>query len=309
MTPRISRALLIGLILAMPFAPWCSRLAWAPPPIDMPSAGQNPSPMVEHAREHPRLPRATPAGTRHKLSLGTLFIPEKLAGRKKFPLFIHFHGATWLAEVAAAHDGRWAAIAVNVGSGSAAYAGPFRDSQAFGRLLSSAEAAAGVSFDPIGLTAWSAGYGAIREILKTKEYYDRVQFVLLLDGLHAGYLNGRPGPRESTLTTKDLEVFVRYARDAKAKKKQFIVTHSEIFPGTFASTTETADYLLQQLDLKRRPVLQWGPMRTQQISAAGQGDFRVLGYAGNSAPDHVDLLHALPDFLGMIRLEKPAERQ
>ena len=29
--------------------------------------------------------------------------------------------------------------------------------------------------------------------------------------------------------------------------KRVIITHSEIFPGTFASTTETADYLLAQL--------------------------------------------------------------
>jgi hypothetical protein len=66
------------------------------------------------------------------------------------------------------------------------------------------------------------------------------------------------------------------------------------------STTETADYLLQELKLKREPVLRWGPMGTQIIGEARQGGFHVLSFAGNSAPDHIDLLHALPELLKEI---------
>ena len=47
-------------------------------------------------------------------------------------------------------------------------------------------------------------------------------------------------------------------------------------------------------------VLRWGPMQTQQLSEVRQGGLRVLGYAGNSAPDHVDQLHSLPDYLEWI---------
>jgi hypothetical protein len=80
-----------------------------------------------------------------------------------------------------------------------------------------------------------------------------------------------------------------------------IVTHSEIFPGTYASTTETADYILAQLGLKRRAILKWGPMGVQQLSEARAGKFLLIGYAGNSAPDHVDQLHSLPVFLKWLR--------
>jgi hypothetical protein len=263
--------------------------------------GQNPSPMVEHTRAHPRLKQERPAGRRYALAVGTLFVPEGIKETKTVPLFFHFHGGTWLPEVASARVGKAAVIAVHLGSGSSTYAKPFRDREAFGKLLHEAEQKAGVRFDPVGLTAWSAGYGAVRQILRMPEYYDRVRFVLLLDGLHAGYVRGQPGPRESELVAADLDVFVQFARDAAAGKKRFVVTHSEVFPGTFASTTETADYLLRQLDLRRKPVLRWGPMQTQQLSEAGSGKFRVLGFAGNSAPDHLDQLHALPDFLrGLI---------
>src|SRR5262249_34163977 len=189
--------------------------------------------------------------------------------------------------------------------GSSVYAKAFMDPSSFGRLLDEAEKKAGVRFAPIGLTGWSAGYGAVRAILKVPENYDRVRFVLLLDGLHAGYVSGKPGPRESSLVADDLEVFVKFATDAAAGKKQLIVTHSEVFPGTFASTTETSDYLLQRLGLRRQALLQWGPLKMQQLSEARRGGLIVVGYAGNTAPDHVDQLYALPDFLGWVRLTGP----
>ena len=71
----------------------------------------------------------------------------------------------------------------------------------------------------------------------------------------------------------------------------------EIFPGTFASTTETADWLLNALGLHRTPVLAWGPRGTQQLSEVHSGRFELRGYAGNSAPDHIDQLHGMPEFL------------
>ena len=83
-------------------------------------------------------------------------------------------------------------------------------------------------------------------------------------------------------------------------QKQLIVTHSEVYPGTFASTTEAADHLLGAVGVKRTAVLRWGPAGTQQLSEARKGKLLVAGYAGNSAPDHVDHLHALPDVLAWV---------
>ena len=269
-------------------------LAADPPP----KSNQNPSPMVEHTRAHERLKEERPPGKRIALKIGNLFLPEKLP-EGAVPLFIHFHGGTWLPEVAAAKISA-AVISVQLGSGSSAYGKPFADPKVFAELLKEAEEKSGRKFDVVGLTSWSAGYGATRAILKDPEHYRRINFVLLLDGLHAGYVSGKPGPKESELVAEDLEIFVKFAKDAAAGKKQLLVTHSEIFPGTFASTTETADYLLRQLELKRKPVLQWGPLGTQILSQVTQGRFQLFGFAGNSAPDHVDLLHALPEMLKRI---------
>lgn len=283
---------------------WSCLFVAALSQIAFAQASQNPSPMVEHTRAHPRLKQETPLGRREKLELGALFLPEKLKLKSSVPLFIHFHGGTWLPEVAAAKTGKTAVISIQIGAGSSAYARPFADAKLFSRLIAEAETKAGVKFSPITLTAWSAGYGAVREILKVSEHYARVEKVLLIDGLHASYVGGKPGTgkgQESELETEGLEIFLKFARDAVASRKQMVVTHSEIFPGTFASTTETADWLIDQLGLKRTPVVKWGPMQTQQLSEVRAGKFRLIGFAGNSAPDHVDQLHSLPEYLNWLR--------
>jgi hypothetical protein len=122
--------------------------------------------------------------------------------------------------------------------------------------------------------------------------------VLLLDGMHTSYVPDRTALAEGgALDTTNLAVFAEFARAAVRGEKRFVVTHSEIFPGTFASTTETADWLLGTLGLRRTPVLRWGPRGMQQLSEVRAGRFEMLGFAGNSAPDHVDHLHALPELL------------
>ncbi len=257
--------------------------------------------MVEHTREHPRLQQASPPGLREKLSTGSLFIPAKLQNRKKLALFVHFHGAMWLPEAAAARDGHSAVISIQTGTGSGTYAKQFSDHALFGEILREASEKTGVAFEPITLTAWSAGHGAIREILQVPEYYDRVQRVLLIDGLHTGYTGGKPGPLESSLEPDHLEIFLKFAEDAVAGRKALVITHSEIFPGTFASTTETADWLLAKLGLRRRTMLRPGPMKMQQLSEVRAGKFLLIGYAGNSAPDHVDQFHSLSEFLKLLR--------
>jgi hypothetical protein len=100
-----------------------------------------------------------------------------------------------------------------------------------------------------------------------------------------------------TLDTTNLTALATYARAAMRRESRFLVTHSEIFPGTFASTTETADWLLDAIGVRRRPILRWGPRGLQQLSEARAGQFLLRGYAGNSAPDHIDHFHAMPELL------------
>jgi hypothetical protein len=38
----------------------------------------------------------------------------------------------------------------------------------------------------------------------------------------------------------------------------------------------------------------------QQLSEVRTGRFEMLGFAGNSAPDHVDHFHAMPELLARL---------
>ncbi|MGH7446254.1 MAG: hypothetical protein ACRELT_01750 [Longimicrobiales bacterium] len=221
---------------------------------------------------------------------------------------IHFHGAAWIPHQAVAGLGHNVISAVlNLGAGSSVYDRTFSDPAAFGRLLQSIAAevmavlGAPARVGNVVLTAFSAGHGAVRAILRDTTSFNSVSSVLLLDGMHTSYVpEERVLADSGKLDTRNLHEFRAFARAAMSGSKQFLVTHSEIFPGTFASTTETADWLLDELGLRRTAVLRWGFRGMQQLSEVQAGGFELLGYAGNSAPDHVDHFHALPELLARL---------
>ena len=303
-------ALLITLIL------FASVLA-------IPQTQQSPSPMVDHTRPHPRVAQTETPGRRvdlKSLKGARLFIGPRVNPNQPVPLLIHFHGASWLVEQhVARYLPRVALITVNLGAGSSAYRKPFEQAETFQNLLR--EAGEGLhtqrGWASITLSGFSAGYGAVREILRRPEYFALVNNVLLLDGMHASYSpEGKLLADGGTIQASDVDVFVSFARAAvrgssprvskgvfkkgDAGRKTFVVTHSEIFPGAYASTTECADYLLSQLSLKRESKLAQGPRGMQQLSAVDAGGFHLRGYAGNSAPDHIDFLHAMPAWFGLV---------
>jgi hypothetical protein len=190
-----------------------------------------------------------------------------------------------------------AVVNVYAGEGSLTYATLFADPAKFAKLIAEAESKSGVKFSEIDLGGWSAGCSAEEAILNDPTSYSRITRVLCIDGVHTGYVNGKPGPLESQILTAGLQPWVKFGRDAIAGKKCLIITHSEIFPGTFASTTETADYLLRQWGLKPHAVLKWGPMQTQILSETQAGRLLLVGFAGNSGPDHLDEMESLPEYL------------
>lgn len=258
--------------------------------------------MSDTTRPHPRVAEQIPPGRRTRVGEGTLFIREGLRARDRLPIVVHFHGAPWLVEHLVAAAGLDAALVTfQLGSGSGVYGKGFADAARFGALMDEAAAAAEelmgrpVTWGAVVLSSFSAGYGAVRAILRVPDHYARVSSVILADSLHAAYLDAPAGPRseDPAVDPRDLDVFLRLAEDAAAGRKGLLVTHSEVFPGTYASTTETSDALLRAAGAARRAHLAEGPIGMQQLSDSGRGDLRVLGFAGNSAPDHMDHLYAL----------------
>ncbi len=276
---------------------------------------QFPSPMTEHIRAHERVPDRATAGVHAEVDLGLsrpvmLHVPEGATGLDSVDVLVHFHGAAYVAKHAVASVGRPMVVAVvNLGAGSSAYERPFADPALFPAILQAAGEGAAAASEGAGetnalpirsvtISSWSAGYGAVRAILPV--HGARVDALFLLDGLHTDYVpEGQLLHDGGRLNTAKLEPFLAMAKRAVAGDACMVVTHSAVFPGTYASTTETAAWLASELGLSTMPILEWGPVGMQGTGRAHRGRFRLLSYAGNTAPDHVDHLHGLPEFLGL----------
>lgn len=273
---------------------------------------QYPSPMQENVRRHERVTfNMSPS---HTIVLNgilakpvTIYLPARIRKAKQADLLFHFHGAAPVIAYAVNQlKHTLIAVSVNLGSGSSAYAQPFNNNTVFEKLkqavLDTVMKHLGYTL-PAGktiLSGFSAGYGAIRSVISQPGYFKNIQAVLLLDGLHTSYIPEKKVLADGGLIDSvSLEPFIQFAREAtqQSSGKKFLFTHSEIFPGTFSSTTETARYLLHILNIKTTPVLKWGPLGMQQISEASKGNCSVLGFAGNTAPDHIDHFHGLYYFL------------
>jgi len=218
-------------------------------------------------------------------------------------LLIHFHGAADTIRQALERVGvATTVVVVNQPGLSAAYSAPFReDPGLFNQLL--AEPWRGQSDDtPATLPRWrrvtlscfSAGYGAVREILKTEDGFARVDALVAADSIYAGIEEPAPGAAADTrrVDARDMAGFLAFAEQAAAGSKVFVISHSSQ-PTPYASTTETADYLLGRLGLERTPLEPRPGEEFPQISHARRGGFEVQGFAGASGPAHLFHLRSL----------------
>jgi hypothetical protein len=233
---------------------------------------------------------------RRGLSYGKLLIPStlKLNERGEFDVVFHFHGSEparkeWVQALTGA-----VFVGVDLGNGSGAYHAKFSEPEAFWELLAEVEdlvaARAGAPMAAaryVAISAWSAGYGAIANILRSKRAQRLTDTLILLDGLHAEY-------QGNGLDTAALVPFVQFAQAAAAGRKLMYLTHSSITPPGYASTTETANYLIWKLGGHPQPALgRSDPMGLERISEFHQGNFHVLGFAGGEALDHCAQLGVL----------------
>jgi hypothetical protein len=238
--------------------------------------------------------------------------PEKKRNdAEPIDLLLHFHGAPATCLKNFGKTG-WDAVlvVVNFRGLSAAYAQPFReDPGLFPRLLDLAWDGAGLSgeaqFRRVFLSSFSAGYGAVREILKSPQAFERIDGIVAADSIYAGL---EEGTDSRTPKREQMRDFRRFARAAAAGEKIFVVSHSDLVT-PYASTRETADDLLRAVEIVRRPVegeREAGSFAP--VTMASKGRFLVVGYPGTTGDDHLvhlreihalwrsfhRILHALP---------------
>ncbi len=229
-----------------------------------------------------------------RLSTGVLLIPGGLHSNGEVNLWVHFHGAPALVRRCFLQTGRNAALlsdTVSETARSMAYRKPFLDPERFGEMLEEAREQVARHFERplrlgmITVSSFSAGYGALHEILAVPRYAQRIDEVMMFDSLYAGY-DEKGRPAESGMAP-----FLAFARRAAAGEASMVLTHSEEIPDGYAGTTECAGYLIEALGARRVPADGEQAPGFRLISRADLGGFHVLGYAGGSADtDHMNHL-------------------
>lgn len=223
-------------------------------------------------------------------SMGQMVLPrnKKLIADGNFDVMFHFHGHEPIRKEWVQVMDRTVLVAVTLGVSSGPYVRAFSSSKRFERLVASVEAEVAryigkkrARARKIGLSAWSAGYGALLRILNTPYGKKRVDSVVVLDGMHASYKGGRTDETQ-------LGPFIAFAKRAAKGNKHMFISHSSIIPPGYASSTETANLLLYEIGgrPKKAKARKGDPMGLELISRYSKNNLHVRGFAGNDKMDH-----------------------
>ena len=93
-----------------------------------------------------------------------------------------------------------------------------------------------VSLGKLGLGSFSGGYDAVGKIIADPTINDKISGLVILDGIHYGK-RGKPDPN-------GLKPWVDFANKVKDDPtKKMVIVHTSVDPGTYASSTDTANYI------------------------------------------------------------------
>lgn len=248
-----------------------------------------------------QLPFATGRQIGLSRSQWKLFIPSDFASQgDEVDLLVHFHGDSQTVWNNAAYaDLNAIIVTVNYNGLSSAYSNPFADTTLFQQLLDEARSTLAAqpdfgpstAWDQLAVSSFSAGYGAVRNILKTPAYFEAIDSLLAADSLYASTA------QDGTALDSQMADYKRFASRAAAGDKRFIFTHSEVLTGTYESTAETGDKLLQHLNLtpQATDAQGLGPLRFYR--EAEQGNFKLWGARGANGEGHLNHLRYLGEWL------------
>jgi hypothetical protein len=239
-------------------------------------------------------------GEWRKLPLGRALVPvgRAVAADGSFRLLVHFHGAEPIRKQLAPEGLDLVIVALDAGVGSRAYEHALADPATFDQLVAAVEAeVASANHLPaararsIALSSWSAGYGAVAQILPRRD--PRIQAVILLDSLYAGYTDER-----RTLDRARIAPFLRIARDALAGGPALFLTHTAIVTPGYGSTAEVASFLLTELGVTATAVDDGAPAVSYPLRRMfEESHLWIRGYAGADRDAHCAQLHLLPGVL------------
>jgi hypothetical protein len=226
-----------------------------------------------------------------------------------YDVLIHFSGNTKVVEESVgAAKMNVALVVANLGQGSGPYMERFGAPASFSKLIEQLDARMakrGVKVAKtrrVALSSFGAGYGALLQILSSAPNVERIDALLVMEGLYAGYSD----KKKKIVDRQRIEPYVRFAKLAKDGSKLFVITHSELQADEYAGTKIVSDAILAELKGERKPAdpAKDSPAKVELAAAASLfgkapavsleaksaahiGGFHVLGYGGDTAQHHI----------------------
>ncbi len=256
-----------------------------------------------------QLPTAT--GRQFTLSNAAwkVFIPSTYQARQGdvADLLVHFHGdpQTYWNNAAYAKLNT-IIVTVNYSGLSSAYSTPFSNAALFQQVVdealtkvrTQADIPDTLQWDKLGVSSFSAGYGAVREILKSSTYRNDIDALLAADSLYATTA-GDGTPLDSQLVD-----YKTYANLAKAGSKSFIFSHSQVPTYTYETTGECGDEIMQSLGISASAINTNGLGTLNFYRHAKSGNFELWGALGTDGDSHLEHLRYIGEFLEDMPLKK-----
>jgi hypothetical protein len=264
-------------------------------------------------------PKVPPPGESFVLTDGdtkfTLYVPTgwNAPASGDVPLTVHFHGAVWFAiQEHLRHGLKTPLIVAYLGEGSSVYRKPFEDRQRFNRWMELAVetlrahgAPANTRISSVDISSFSAGYSAVRELLKSPEYTRLIRRIILSDSMYASLENNANTLVNTPLgphcqpAFNQMEPWIPFADAAVRGEKTFVLTCSAVTT-SYASSTDCAAALIEA---EHAPV-QWITPGSSPAASDPEfplrfrsdvGNFHVWGYGGTSAQAHMTQVRHLAD--------------
>jgi hypothetical protein len=156
--------------------------------------------------------------------------------------------------------------------------------------------AATCTFSNVEISSFSAGYAAVRELLKVPAYFEIINRITLLDSLYARFSSGGERGRKATDPAfEHIEPWLPFAQAAIKGQKTFLITYSQVPTPSYASSEQTTEALLRAVGVPVLPVEpNSGPAASEPdcplLRRSDFGRFHVWGYGGKDQRAH--LVHA-----------------
>jgi hypothetical protein len=256
-----------------------------------------------------QIPTATGRSFTLSNSAWKVFIPNTYYQRagNVADILVHFHGDPQTYWNNAQYANLNAIIVtVNYSGLSSAYTTPFSNSALFQQVLNESltkvrqqsDIPDNLQWDKLGVSSFSAGYGAVREILKSATYRNDIDVLLAADSLYATTA-GDTTPLDSQMA--DYKTFANLAKNGS---KTFLYSHSQVPTFTYETTGECGDELMQSLGVTPSTYNVNGLGTLNFYRRAQTGNFKLWGALGTDGDSHLEHLRYIGEFLEEMPLAK-----